>query len=278
VASEEVVSGAILYLYYNQFFMIVATVEWLTREGATVIACDLNEEKGKAFCATHPNCSFMKLDVTVEEDWEKLGEFIQKNYDGKLDGLVNNAGIASSTNIENTTKELWDKTMAINLWGSYLGMKLAYGIMKKHGTGDIVRELIAVLRLRFLSTAGSIVNLSSTVALRGCADNFSYAASKAGACNMAKALANHARMRGEKIRCNSVHPSLINTSMAWENFPYEQDRLPKTEEEAKKFWWDLYIGEPKDVAACIVFLLSDESNHVNGTEFVVDGGLISKVF
>lgn len=177
---------------------------------------------------------------------------VQAKY-GRLDGLVNNAGVAHIANIENTSLEVWRNTMAVHLDGTFFGCQAAIKLMKASG-------------------GGSIVNMSSTAALIGIPDYLAYSAAKGGIRSMTKAIAIHCRRMRLKVRCNSVHPGSINTPMVHHALKELVDVDLGAMEDQEKARLSMGIGEPDDVAHMVAYLLSDVSKHVNGTEMVVDNG------
>ncbi|MAI12843.1 MAG: cyclopentanol dehydrogenase [Rhodospirillaceae bacterium] len=188
------------------------------------------------------------LDVTSHDSWQLIiNRIVQET--GKIDILVNNAGIYDRRSIEATTEEQFDKMLAVNTKGPFLGIKLALEALKASGNA-------------------SIVNLSSTAGLRG---SFAvhYGASKGALRLMTKSIAStHAK---DGIRCNSVHPGPIDTEMGHTAVPPDQleerlyQRIPMGR-----------FGTAEEVANVILFLASDESSFVTGSEVVVDGGATCK--
>ncbi len=188
------------------------------------------------------------LDVTSHDSWQLIiNKIVQET--GKIDILVNNAGIYDRRSIEATTEEQFDKMLAVNTKGPFLGIKLALGALKASGNA-------------------SIVNLSSTAGLRG---SFAvhYGASKGALRLMTKSIASTYAKDG--IRCNSVHPGPIDTEMGHTAVPPDQleerlyQRIPMGR-----------FGTTEEVANVILFLASDESSFVTGSEVVVDGGATCK--
>ena len=224
-----------------------ADAELLTESGATVVMTDINEDSGKAVADRLGNL-FLGQNVADEHRWSEVMSEIKDRF-GQLDGLVNNAGIAPIADIETTTTEVWRQTLAVHLDGTFFGCKTALGLMKESG-------------------GGSIVNMSSTAALIGIPDYLAYSAAKGGIRSMTKAIAVHCRRRKLRIRCNSVHPGSINTPMVQNAVKDLMNiELDPNDEKKRKA---MGIGEPRDVADMVAYLLSDESKHVNGTEMVVD--------
>ena len=225
----------------------LADAQVLTEQGARVVMTDIDAERGGDL-ATQIGAMFLPQDVADEARWAEVMEVVQAEY-GRLDGIVNNAGIAPIADIETTTTDIWRKTLAIHLDGTYFGCRAAIKLMKE-------------------SDGGSIVNMSSTAALVGIPDYLAYSAAKGGIRAMTKAIAVHCRRAKLRIRCNSVHPGSINTPMVQNAVKQLMDI--DLDDNAEKKRKAMGIGEPRDVAHMVVYLLGDESKHVNGTEMVID--------
>ncbi|MBO78512.1 MAG: short-chain dehydrogenase [Gammaproteobacteria bacterium] len=225
----------------------LADAQVLTEQGARVVMTDIDAERGGDLAA-QIGAMFLPQDVADEARWAEVMEVVQAEY-GRLDGIVNNAGIAPIADIETTTTDIWRKTLAIHLDGTYFGCRAAIKLMKESG-------------------GGSIVNMSSTAALVGIPDYLAYSAAKGGIRAMTKAIAVHCRRAKLRIRCNSVHPGSINTPMVQN--AVKQLMAIDLDDDAEKKRKAMGIGEPRDVAHMVVYLLGDESKHVNGTEMVID--------
>lgn len=181
------------------------------------------------------------LDVADEASWEKAVKDTVKKF-GKLDVLVNNAGIATDGDVETETKEDWDKLISVNQTGVWLGMKVGGKAIKKNG-------------------GGSIINISSIFGLvGGFGSNIAYHASKGAVRLMTKNAA--IKWAKEGIRVNSVHPGFIETPLLG-----DLNRAPLV-----AFTPMGRLGEPQEVANCVAFLASDLSSYMTGSELVVDGG------
>ena len=227
-----------------------AEVNLFAQEGAQVAFGDILDEEGRKveeqIRELGGEATYLHLDVTQEGDWRRVVELVESKY-GKLDILVNNAGISLGTrSIEEITVEDWEHTMAVNVEGVFLGTKLAIPAMRRAG-------------------GGSIVNISSTAGLVGIGRSAAYTASKGAVRLFTKATAiQHAK---DQIRCNSVHPGPINTPFLQElldNPDRLQERLSRVPMGR--------LGTPEDIAYGVLYLASDESSFVTGSELVIDGG------
>lgn len=223
----------------------------LAAHGAKVVMTDINEAGGRAI-AKEIDAHFVRQDVAEEAGWRTLIEDVVRRY-GRLDGLVNNAGIAVAANIEKTTTEAWRRTLAIHLDATFFGCKYAIAAMKDAG-------------------GGSIVNMSSSAALIGIPDFFAYSAAKGGIRSMTKSIAIHCRAQKYRIRCNSVHPGSISTPMVHAALEELSGLKLMEQKDPEATRLQMGIGEPNDVAFMVLYLISDESKHINGTEMVVDNG------
>jgi NAD(P)-dependent dehydrogenase (short-subunit alcohol dehydrogenase family) len=227
----------------------------LARQGAKVMVTDLKEQEGRAVAdeivEAGGEAMFMRQDVSSEADWEATIAAVVRRF-GRLNILVNNAGVALGGDVESTTLEQWRALMAVNLDGVFLGTKHAIGAMK--GTGG-----------------GSIINLSSIEGLIGDPNLAAYNASKGGVRIFSKSAALHCAKSGYKIRVNSVHPGYIWTPMVEGYLAAQPDP-----EAAKAYLAGLHpvghLGEPNDIAYGVLYLASDESKFVTGAELVIDGG------
>jgi NAD(P)-dependent dehydrogenase (short-subunit alcohol dehydrogenase family) len=230
--------------------MGAAEARLFAREGARVVVGDVLDAEGKAVeaevRAKGGEAVFVRLDVTREAEWEQAVALAVSRF-GKLNGLVNNAGIGGASRIEDTTAEAWDRVMDVNAKGVFLGTKAAIPAMRRAG-------------------GGSIVNISSQLGLVGMDDSSpQYTASKGAVRLLTKTTAlQYAR---EGIRCNSVHPGPIVTPMT------EQRRAEPAVYQRMLSRIPLgRYGEPDEVAYAVLYLVSDESAFVTGSELVIDGG------
>jgi 3(or 17)beta-hydroxysteroid dehydrogenase len=228
-----------------------ADAQRLAEEGATVIMTDINDEVGTALAKDY-GAHYFHQDVSDEATWALLVADTLKNY-GRLDVLVNNAGIAYVANIEETTTQQWRRTLAIHLDATFFGCQAAIPAMQQGG-------------------GGSIINMSSTAALVGIAPYLAYSAAKGGIRAMTKSIAIHCRQVKNGIRCNSVHPGSISTPMVHQALESLQGFKLLDQDDPEATRKAMGIGEPLDIANMVLFLASDESKHVTGAEMVVDNG------
>ena len=236
-------------------------VELFAQEGARVVIGDIakeaaeravNEIKGQGGEAI-----FVQLDVSEENRWKEGLDEVIKKY-GKLNILVNNAGISLAKTVENTSLDEWNFIMKINATGVFLGCKYAIAVMKDNGEPC------------------SIVNISSIDAMVGEAELPAYCASNGAVRSFTKAIALSCAEAGYNIRVNSVHPGYIHTELT-EKEAQDSGMAPAQYfEKVGKMHPLGRIGKPIDIAYVSLFLASDESNWVTGSEFVADGGYISK--
>ena len=222
--------------------------KFFANEGASVVIGDVLEDEGKQTEAeineAGGQCLFVRLDVTDETQWQQAIASTLARF-GKLNILVNNAGIYRTHRVEDTTSEEWDQVLAVNGKGVFLGTKAAIPEMRKAG-------------------GGSIINLSSVAGLVGSADSAAYNASKGAVRLLTKSTAIQYAKEG--IRANSIHPGTIETPMTADLLAGDgrQDRMNRTPLGR--------LGRPEDVAYGALYLASDEASFVTGSELVIDGG------
>jgi 3(or 17)beta-hydroxysteroid dehydrogenase len=228
-----------------------AGARMLVAEGASVIMTDINKAAGQAV-ADEIGAEFIVQDVSEESSWPALVDHVMERH-GRLDVLVNNAGIAIIANLVRTTTEIWRRTLAVHLDGTFFGCRAAVPVMKQGG-------------------GGSIINMSSTAALVGVAPYFAYSAAKGGIRALTKSIAVDCRQRKNGIRCNSVHPGNIDTPMVQAALEDLQGVKLNDEPDREAARIAMGLGEPDDIAHMVVFLASDESKHITGAEMVVDNG------
>jgi cyclopentanol dehydrogenase len=232
-----------------------AEAQTFAREGAKVVFGDIRDAEGKkveeAIRAEGGDAVYIHLDVANEADWKNAVKLTTDRY-GKLDILINNAGIViTRVPIEERTVEEWDRVMAINARGVFLGTKHAIPAMRRAG-------------------GGSIVNISSVAGIgQSLHQEPAYAASKGAVRIFTKVTASqHAK---DQIRCNSVHPGPIDTDMIHsaisdpEALKRRLERVPMRR-----------LGTVDEVVTAVLYLASDESSYVTGSELVIDGGALAQ--
>ncbi|MBL44652.1 MAG: short-chain dehydrogenase [Sphingomonadaceae bacterium] len=228
-------------------------------EGARVVLTDIDEEAGKC-AARELSCEWHPLDVASEAEWEALAEAFPA-----IDVLVNNAGITGfedspvAHDPEHASLAEWHKVHAVNTDGCFLGCRYALRAMKTQASSG---------------GTGSIINMSSRSGLVGIPGAAAYAASKAAVRNHTKSVALYAAQQGWQIRCNSIHPAAILTTI-WEPMlgdgPDREERMAAlvADTPLKRF------GTVEEVAALCVFLASADSAYMTGSELTLDGGLLA---
>ena len=211
--------------------------------GATVIATDIAGGHG-----------IVPLDVTGEAQWERVIADAEARH-GRLDGLVNAAGIAAVGSVEKTDFATWRRVIAVNLDGTFLGCKYAFPLLRKQG--------------------GAIVNLSSVLGLIGGPNLAAYGASKGGVSLLTKSVALNGARYKPPVRCNAVCPAFIEGAMV-------DDIASGTRDPSAvkgRLAMDIplgRLGRPEEVAKVCVFLLSDASAFITGADVPVDGGLTAR--
>jgi len=220
----------------------------LAREGARVVVADLNEKDGEAVAdAIGESGTFMRLDVTDEDNWQKVVAATVEKF-GRLDILVNNAGMIALGNIVDTDLAMWRKINAVNSDGVFLGCKHAIPAMAASG-------------------GGSIINMSSVAAIHGQSFVAAYTASKGAVRSLTKSIAMYCKEQKNGIRCNSIHPDGVKTPMVVKVAMGKDVATPEDIEEVGKYG---NMCDPEDIANLVLYLASDESRFVNGSEMLID--------
>jgi 3alpha(or 20beta)-hydroxysteroid dehydrogenase len=239
------VDGKVVLISGGARGMGASHAETLVSEGARVVVGDILDDDGLAVAETlGPSAHFSHLDVTDPDQWDGAVEAAVQRF-GRLDALVNNAGIVKMAPLRGSSLSDWQCVLDVNLTGAFLGMR-------------------AVIEPMIAGGGGSIVNISSVEGLAGSAHLHSYVAAKFGLRGITKSGAVELAQYG--IRANSIHPGLVHT--------------PMSEGVTQEFMAPIPMRRgalPAEVSAFVLFLVSDESAYATGAEFVVDGGLTSYV-
>ena len=224
-----------------------AEAQLFSDEAATVVITDVLDRDGRETAAAINNCTYQHHDVTSEDEWQAVVADVMESH-GKIDVLINNAGIFTSRVMTELPVDEYRRVIEVNQVGVFLGMKTVAAPMTAAG-------------------AGSIVNLSSIAGMRGGHGVIAYAASKWAVRGMTKVAARELGPHG--IRVNSIHPGLIDTAML--------QQLPAVEAGNLDRWIRQIplgrVAEAIEVARLALFLASDDSVYSSGSEFIIDGGM-----
>ncbi len=196
----------------------------------------------------------LALDVTSEQDWQRVAAEIEAKH-GRLDGLVNAAGIATVGHVEKTDFASWRRVLSVNLDGTFLGCKYAFPLLRKQG--------------------GSIVNMSSVLGLIGSANIAAYSASKGGVSLLSKSVALHGARYKPPVRCNAVCPAFIEGPMVDAIAHGTRDPAAVRGKLANDIPLGR-LGAPEEVAKLAVYLLSEDSGFITGADVPIDGGLTAR--
>ncbi|MFH8405111.1 SDR family NAD(P)-dependent oxidoreductase [Streptomyces sp. NPDC018019] len=227
-----------------------ATAELFAREGARLVITDVAEEPLRALAhrieARGAEVVAARLDVSSARDWDEVITAVRDRF-AALDVLVNLAGIVDWPGVEDTREEAWDRVIAVNQKGTWLGMKAAMPLLRASGNA-------------------SVINTSSVLGLVGSGAAAAYQASKGAVRLLSKTAAVEYAQRG--VRVNSVHPGVITTPMIQDILDEQGDEQPDIRRTPMR-----RAGRADEVASAILFLACDDSSFVTGSELVVDGGL-----
>lgn len=238
------VDGKVVLISGGAQGMGASHAQMLIAEGAKVVIGDILDEKGQALAdELGDSARYVHLDVTQADQWDAAVAVANSEF-GSLTGLVNNAGIVALGKIGKFDMAKWQKVIDVNLTGTFLGMQAAVDSMKAAGNG-------------------SIINVSSIEGLRGAPMVHPYVASKWAVRGLSKSAA--IELGKFNIRVNSIHPGFIRTPMT-KHFPEDMVTTPLGRP-----------GQSPEVSTFVVFLISDESSYATGSEFVMDGGLVTDV-
>ncbi|ATW02670.1 glucose 1-dehydrogenase [Sphingorhabdus sp. YGSMI21] len=230
-----------------------ATVERFVREGAKVLSTDVQEALGQSV-AEEAGALFMVQDVADAQSWDGVMEKARSEF-GRLDILVNNAGIVIGKTIEDVDLESWHHLLGINLTGVMLGCQKAIAAMKANPGGS----------------CGSIINIASTSAFAALPGDVTYTASKSAVRMLSKSVAVHCAQAGLNIRCNNLVPGATHTGI----IDTAAKSVPGMVEMAAAMSPLNRIGQGSDLAAAAVYLASDDSSFVTGSDLLVDGGMLA---
>lgn len=237
--------GKVALITGGSLGMGAAEARLFVREGAMVVIGDILESEGRQIESeingSGGEALFVKLDVTKTQDWQRAINATVTRF-GKLNVLVNNAGIIIRAPLEETTEDSWNRVLDVNAKGVFLGTKLVMPEMRKAGGGSIV----------------NVSSISGMVSLGFPAYNASKGAVRVFTKNVAVEYAK------DNVRVNSIHPGIIKTRMT------EDD--PRLQEQRNNLIPMMRLGEPEEVAFGAMFLASDEASYITGSELVIDGG------
>ncbi|MBS0345724.1 MAG: SDR family oxidoreductase [Proteobacteria bacterium] len=224
-----------------------ADARLLAAEGARVVLTDINVEQGEAVAKGIEGAFFIRHDTRSEADWQAVVAATFERF-GRLDVLVNNAGLVRFGSVEDTTLEDFRFLNAVMAEGTFLGCKHAIPAMARSG-------------------GGSIVNIASVAALKGISPILAYTAAKGAILAMTRSIAVHCQEQGYGIRCNVILPGAHDTPMTAAALASLDDAAAGLEQIHNHGQ-----GKPEDVGNLVVFLASDESRHITGTSVVIDNG------
>jgi 3(or 17)beta-hydroxysteroid dehydrogenase len=236
--------------------MGAATVRRFRAEGAEVVIADVQAEAGAAL-ARDTGAHFHMLDVSSAPGWAALIAEVAARF-GRLDVLMNNAGILSYQSVAQTDRATWDRVFGVNLIGPMIGSQAAIALMRGNPGGS----------------CGSIINIGSTASFGALPDDLAYSASKSGIHGLTKSIAVWCAREGTNIRCNAIHPGTVRTAI------HEKILADAEDPDA---WLRRFadmsplrrMGAGDDIAAMALFLASDESAFVTGGQYLVDGGMMA---
>ena len=234
-----------------------ACARLMAQEDACVVLSDIQDELGESqsaeIAAAGGRATYLHLDASEEAGWEDAMLELRTRF-GRLDVLVNNAGVGIGGPVEALSLADWRRQQSVNLDGVFLGIKHALPLIRESG-------------------GGSIVNVSSVTAMVGSGVFVSYSAAKGGVRALTKAVAKQCAARKDGVRVNSIHPGVIDTPIFARLEGVDGDAA-----DARAIASNLVplgeAGRPEDVAWGVVYLASDEARYVTGSELVIDGGLL----
>ncbi|MFC0204335.1 SDR family oxidoreductase [Novosphingobium soli] len=241
------VSGKVALITGGASGLGAADARLLAAEGAKVVVTDLQADLGRAVAASIPDALFLEHDVRDEAQWRDVVARTMERF-GRLDVLVNNAGLVRFGDVERCELEVFRLQLQVMVEGCFLGCKSALPFMTKGG-------------------GGSIVNVASVAALKGISAIPAYSAAKAGIIALTRSVAVHCQEQGYGIRVNAIAPGAHDTPMtrqALDQLPQDHAGLDQVNAHGQ--------GRPEDVANLVLFLASEESRQITGTHIVIDNG------
>jgi NAD(P)-dependent dehydrogenase (short-subunit alcohol dehydrogenase family) len=243
------------------------TAQLMAKAGATVVVGDVLDERGRQTVATitasGTQAEYVHLDVTSEADWAAAVDLAVNRF-GRLDILVNNAGVFVGKGIEEISLDEWNKLVAVNMTGVFLGTKTAAPALREAAKSS--------------EHGSAIVNLASIAGIVGSQLDPLYSMTKGGVTLFTKSAALEFARKGYRIRVNSIHPGVIQTDMGEQTFVARAQRFGTNDTSKVRQTvtdtvpWDR-LGVPMDIAKGIVFLASDDAGYMNGAGLIVDGGV-----
>jgi 3(or 17)beta-hydroxysteroid dehydrogenase len=243
------------------------TAQLMGKAGAKVVVADVLDERGRqtvgAINAAGGQAEYVHLDVKKEDDWTAAVSVATSKF-GKLDILVNNAGVFIGKGIEEISLDEWNKLVAVNMTGVFLGTRIAAPALRESAKSS--------------EHGSAIVNLASIAGIVGSQLDPLYSMTKGGVTLFTKSAALEFGRKGYRIRVNSIHPGVIQTDMGEQTFVARAQRTGSNDiTTARQVVTDSVpwgrMGVPMDIAKGIVFLASDDAGYMNGAGLIVDGGL-----
>jgi NAD(P)-dependent dehydrogenase (short-subunit alcohol dehydrogenase family) len=243
------------------------TAQLMAKAGAKVVVADVLDERGRqtagAINAAGGQAEYVHVDVTKEEDWTAAVNLATSKF-GKLDILVNNAGVFIGKGIEEISMDEWNKLVAVNMTGVFLGTRIAAPALRDSGKSS--------------EHGSAIVNLASIAGIVGSQLDPLYSMTKGGVTLFTKSAALEFGRKGYRIRVNSIHPGIIQTDMGEQTFVARAQRTGSNDTTTVRQvvtdsvpWGRMRV--PMDIAKGVVFLASDDAGYMTGAGLIVDGGL-----
>ena len=263
MVSKQIFKGMIMKRLMNKVVVVtgaasgigLASAKACHGEGAIVVLTDIDADAGRIASRLLPSSEFIALDSSNDSAWDGVLDSVLDRY-GRIDALVNNAGIGIRKGIIETTNEEWHRMMSVNLSGVFFGMRAAIARMRDHG-------------------GGSVINMSSIAGKIGLPLSPAYCASKGGVTLLTKSAALECAEKGWRIRVNSIHPGFVDTPLVQAAVKHMPDPTWGLQGLIEKHPMGR-LGQPEDIAQGVVFLASDESSFMTGAELVIDGGYTAR--